>query len=103
MRRDILPTKKLVALIIYQYACLCALAIVTLLSPHYYKQPYHTSALTGQMWVDELLRGHPQRIQDNLGVSLEVFVLLLGELHAYGGLQPSRDVSMEEKLAIFLY
>ena len=26
----------------------------------YDKTPYHMSALTGEMWVTELLRGHPE-------------------------------------------
>ena len=26
----------------------------------YKKTPYHTSALTGEMWVLEFLRGHPE-------------------------------------------
>lgn len=26
----------------------------------YDKMPYHTSALTGEMWVTELLHGHPE-------------------------------------------
>ena len=28
----------------------------------YDKTPYHTSALTGKMWVLELLHGHPEQI-----------------------------------------
>ena len=28
----------------------------------YDKMPYHTSALTGEMWVTELLCSHPERI-----------------------------------------
>lgn len=30
--------------------------------------PYHTSALTGEAWVLELLNGHPDCIQCKLGV-----------------------------------
>ena len=34
---------------------------------HYYnKQPYHTSALTGEAWVQELLAGHPEHICSEL-------------------------------------
>ena len=29
---------------------------------YYDKQPYHTSALSGMAWVNELLTGHPDRI-----------------------------------------
>jgi len=28
-------------------------------SPHYWKQDYHTSKLSGAAWVQELLEGHP--------------------------------------------
>jgi hypothetical protein len=41
------------------------------------KIPYHTSALTGQAWVLELMTGHPDRIWHNLGMNLEVFEELL--------------------------
>ncbi|KAG2063453.1 hypothetical protein BDR04DRAFT_1037931 [Suillus decipiens] len=29
---------------------------------HFDKQPYHTSALSGMAWVNELLTGHPDCI-----------------------------------------
>ncbi|KAJ7849015.1 hypothetical protein B0H13DRAFT_1645300 [Mycena leptocephala] len=35
-------------------------------SPLYWKQDYHTSALSGQAWVDELIVGHPNRIKCEL-------------------------------------
>ena len=37
------------------------------------KQPYHTSILSGQMWVRELLGGNPQCIKDQLGMAKHVF------------------------------
>lgn len=65
--------------------------------------PYHTSALTGQAWVLELMTGHPDRIWHNLGVNLQVFEELLEVIRTHG-FQPSRNgVSIEEQLAIFLY
>ncbi|CAA7262418.1 unnamed protein product [Cyclocybe aegerita] len=39
---------------------------------NYWKQPYHTSALTGQAWVDELINGHPDRIFNKLGMRLHI-------------------------------
>lgn len=65
--------------------------------------PYHTSALTGQAWVLELMTGHPDRIRHNLGVSLEVFEELLEVLQANGFVQSRNGVTVEEQLAIFLY
>jgi hypothetical protein len=68
----------------------------------YLREPYHTSALSGEAWVLELLCGHPNRIHTELGVSVEVFSNLVQELRDIG-YQNSRNVSLEEQLAIFLY
>lgn len=65
-------------------------------------EPYHTSVLTGQGWVMELLAGHPERIRCELGMHRHVFVELIDELHKMG-YSSSRFVSLEEQLAIFLY
>ncbi|KAJ7319139.1 hypothetical protein DFH08DRAFT_632566, partial [Mycena albidolilacea] len=65
----------------------------------YWAQPYHTSKLTGQQWVEELMRGHPERIHNELGVHLHVLLIELRGL----GYSDSKFVSLEEQLAIFLY
>jgi hypothetical protein len=65
-------------------------------------EPYHTSILTGDAWVIELLTGHPQRIRCELGVHRHVFIALLSDLREMGH-SSSRFVSLEEQLAIFLY
>lgn len=39
----------------------------------YLKQPWHTSILTGHMWVLELLGGHPERICTALGCNHHTF------------------------------
>jgi hypothetical protein len=65
-------------------------------------QPYHTSILTGEGWVQELLAGHPERIRCELGVSREVFLDLLDHLSS-AGYTSSRHLSLEEQVAIFLY
>ena len=77
-------------------------AVINILQPLHVKQPYHTSALTGEAWVLELLCGHPNRIQTELGVSLDIFNALIQELRDFG-YTSSRHVSLEEQLAIFLY
>ncbi|KAJ7439158.1 hypothetical protein B0H11DRAFT_1752164, partial [Mycena galericulata] len=46
-------------------------------TPLYWKQPYHTSALSGHAWVKELLLGHPDRIKCELGIRLHVSVALV--------------------------
>ena len=70
--------------------------------PLYNKTPYHTSALTGADWVQELLNGHPERIRNKLRVHKEVFWALIKSL-TLGGMGPSKHIPLEEKLAIFLY
>jgi len=71
-------------------------------TPLYDRTPYHTSILTGEGWVRELINGHPERIRNELGVHRSTFIVLV-EVMKMAGLQPSRHVSVEEQLAIFLY
>jgi hypothetical protein len=79
-------------------------ALITLLQIFSCKdpEPYHTSALTRQVWVLELLAGHPQHIRCELGMHWHVFVALIKQLQAFGHTD-SRHVSLEEQLSIFLY
>ena len=63
--------------------------------------PYHTSALSREHWVHELLNGHPDRICNELSVCWGTFFLLVQTVEALG-LQ-SCHVSIEEQLSIFLY
>ena len=62
--------------------------------------PYHTSILTGQMWVQELLDGHPDRIHNELGIQKHIFKQLINELTSQG-FTSSRHVTIEEQLSIF--
>jgi hypothetical protein len=78
----------------------CAAQIYT--ASFYNKTPYHTSALSGHAWVQELINGHPERIKCELGMKLHVFQALIEALHAVG-LQDTRNISLEEHLAIFLH
>lgn len=78
------------------------LATILYASPLYWKQPYHTSALSGQAWVEELIVGHPNRIKTELGLRLHVFFALIAELRACG-LTDSKHITLEEQAAIFLY
>ncbi|KAH6896235.1 hypothetical protein BKA70DRAFT_1116551 [Coprinopsis sp. MPI-PUGE-AT-0042] len=66
-------------------------------SEHYWHQPYRTSKLTRQEWVQEVLDGHPERIRSELGVSLHVFSLLVHELRVFYGVGDSRKgIDVEE-------
>lgn len=71
-------------------------------TPLYNKIPYHTSALSGLDWVLELMNGHPKRIRNELGMHKHVFDALLEKLKALG-FGPSRNITLKEQLAIFLY
>ena len=71
-------------------------------TPLFDKTPYHTSILTGEGWILELLNGHPERIHTELGVRRYVFRRLVSALQD-AGMGGSKTVSLEEKLGIFLY
>ncbi|KAI5996897.1 hypothetical protein F5J12DRAFT_725491 [Pisolithus orientalis] len=64
--------------------------------------PYHTSRLSGEMWVQAVLTGHPDCICCEFGMSKEVFVELVEELQGIGH-KNSKFVTLGEQLAIFLY
>jgi hypothetical protein len=92
---------------ILQYSSLLLSILLTatyslILENTYHREPYHTSALTGEDWVMELLTGHPERIRCELGVHHDVFDSLISELREMGH-GNSRHVSLEEQLAIYLY
>ena len=89
----------IVSLLVVAIAIICASDEEQLV---WLRFPYHTSILTGEGWVMELLAGHPQHIHTELGVSHEVFIALIDEL-CHIGHTDSKFVSLEEQLAIFLY
>jgi hypothetical protein len=78
-------------------------AIALYTASEYWSQLYHTSKLTGEEWVWELIRGHPDRIYTELGVHLYVFVALVIELQGMGYGDSRNGVTIEVQLAIFLY
>src|SRR5882672_6078161 len=67
------------------------------------KQPYHTSILSGQMWVRELLGGKPQCIKDQLGMAKHVFSQLILQIASRTSATHTRHVGLDEQVAIFLY
>ena len=76
--------------------------LMRLIFRYHMKEPYHTSILSGYAWVQELLHGHPERIRTELGVHKEVFLALVDELQLMGH-GDTRNVTLQEQLAIFLY
>ena len=97
-------TLQLQSLLLATTACVMTAGYATVLyaSPLYWKQPYHTSALTGEEWVKELMTGHPDRIYSELGMRLHTFMAFITMLRVHG-LADSRHISLEEQAAIFLY
>ena len=72
------------------------------ISCYYLHMPYHTSSLSGEDWVQELLTRHPQHIQNELSLDRDTFLILIKALQV-ASLQSSHHVSIEEQLVIFLY
>ena len=65
-------------------------------------QPYHTSALSGEVWLIELILGHPDCIRCELGMDVHTLKSVTLELPHHGH-QASSQVSLEKQLGIFLY
>lgn len=86
-------------------ACATALAalVPTVLNTQKTPEPKHTSRLTGQLWLEELLTGHPERFREQLGLAHHVFRKLSQVLQERHGLRDSRHVSADEQLAIILH
>ena len=95
-------TLNAVLLILTQLITVIMPMLIDMLQPYYQKQLYHTSILSGYGWVTELLNGHPEWIQTELGMHKHIFLEFVDELRLMG-YSDARDVILEEKLAIFLY
>ena len=67
------------------------------------KVPQHTSVLSGQAWIDELIAGHDGWFYNEMGMQKHVFWALLSALQKDTGLRDTMHVSNEEQLAIFLH
>ncbi|KAM5530440.1 hypothetical protein V8D89_015880 [Ganoderma adspersum] len=79
-------------------------AIMHAASSLYCKTPMHTSILSGQGWVDELLNGHELRFSNQFAMEKFVFKRLITTIHKKAGCGGSKYVSTgDSKLAIFLY
>ena len=94
--------RKMTFMAAFTMANIVATAALVYTDPLYNKLPYHTSALSGADWVQELLSGHPEHIHNKLGVHKHVFHALVEELQLVG-YKLSKHVYLEEQLAIFLY
>ena len=84
-----------------QYVIIIAILCTMVLTPTEPKL-YHTSILSGQMWVDELLDGHPDHICCELGLQKGTLHELFCALHCFG-VTDLKYVGLEEQLALLLY
>lgn len=60
------------------------------------------STLTGHAYTQSLLHGTPKKCQEMMRLSQEAYVLLCNHFTQRNWLQPSRTISVEEKMAMFL-
>ena len=67
------------------------------------KTSQHTSRLSGEQWIEELIAGHDVRFYNELRMQKFVFKRLLAVLEQTGQLLRMRHVSTSEQLAISLH
>ena len=79
-----------------------AATAITYYGNNFEKNAQHTSRLSGQQWMEELLEGHHRRMKDNLGISAEGFSYLRGLLIEKVGLKSTRYMSATEQLNMLL-
>jgi hypothetical protein len=89
--------------VILQVATTVASAVLVYAQQRLIPELYHTSILTGRVWVQELLDGHERQIQDILGMHKHMFIMLVSELQQKSGLRNLKYVNSVEMIAIFLY
>jgi hypothetical protein len=84
------------------YVNMIMLAASIVAAPFTERIPYHNSAMSGRAWLDELLNGHPDRIQTELGMRKHVFLAYVHALRL-AGCADSPHLQLDEQVAIFLY
>ncbi|KAJ7127516.1 hypothetical protein C8R43DRAFT_897321 [Mycena crocata] len=73
-------------------------------APQFLKEDLHTSALSGQAWLNELLVCHPDRIYIAMGMHHHVFLALVLQIRTLGYMEAQQPrIELDESLAIFSY
>ncbi|RWR96010.1 putative nuclease HARBI1 [Cinnamomum micranthum f. kanehirae] len=88
------------------YFCAQSITLICILGYYYsygYRDRVHDSILSGDSFVNELLIGHERSCFDLLRVSKGCYINLSNELRERGLLADSRNVTVEEQVAIFLF
>lgn len=62
-----------------------------------------TSILTGEMWMKEVINGHPIRCVNAFRMEPQLFLRLCKDLSLNYGLKASSNMPIFEKVGIFLY
>ncbi|KAI3771087.1 hypothetical protein L6452_02241 [Arctium lappa] len=84
---------------------LCAVAVKGIIIGHRLnnaRKPCRTSSRTGNIFIHEVLNGHPRRCYEDFRVHVPVFKMLCSDLVTRYGLQPTRNICVEESVGIFL-
>ena len=71
---------------------------ILLYSLHFNRVPQHTSILSGQDWLNELIAGHDGRFYNKMGMKKHLFWMLLSLLQREASLWDTRHVSSKEQL-----
>ena len=77
--------------------------VLQLYSSQILKRRLDDSMMTGEQKVDEWLRRHSATMHSQLGVFPSTFVLVLQDLENFSHFAPTRYISIQVQLAIFLY
>ncbi|KAJ0509196.1 putative harbinger transposase-derived nuclease domain-containing protein [Helianthus annuus] len=64
--------------------------------------PCRTSCRTGNIFIQEILNGHPRRCYEDFRLHVDVFKSLCSDLRMHYNLKETRNVSIEESVGIFL-
>jgi len=88
---------------LYNAARLASVAIANYHLQYVVKEKKRTSKLSGHEWVVELKRGNENRFFEQLRMRKHVFRQLVNDLTHKYNLKPTRNVSLDEGVAIFLY
>ena len=71
-----------------------------------HKIPCRTLKLTGELWVQDVLNGHPRRYQEQFRMSASIFLSLEKWISTHTeirNLRKHEGISIMQKLAIFLW
>ena len=67
------------------------------------KEPCHTSVFTGEIWVQELLHGNDRRFRNSFRMNKFTYQTIKTMLVKRGLLQPTKHITVDEQVAIFLF